>query len=193
MKSLHSARLLVSGVVTCVLLVAGAANVAADATGSDSPALLKYGDGKADGKKSYGGSGQMIRFELPAGVSKVRGIKIHGSRYGLPKAPDEDIEIAFLSDDQEEVLATEAAPYKLFRRGRELWVRINFDEPVELPPKFWIALNFNAAQTKGVYVSYDTSTKGEYSRAGLVGDDDPPKPTDFGGDWMVQVLLDRSK
>ena len=64
-----------------------------------------------------------------------------------------------------------------------------FDKPVELPETYWIALNFNAEQTKGVYVSYDTSTKGEYSRVGLAGNNDPPKETDFGGDWMVQVML----
>jgi hypothetical protein len=66
-----------------------------------------------------------------------------------------------------------------------------FDKEVELPEKFWVALNFNAHQTKGVYLSYDTSTKGEYSRVGLAGDEDDPKETDFGGDWMVQVMLAR--
>jgi len=160
-------------------------------TDSRPPALLSYGDGKPDGKKSYGGSGHMIRFELPEGVTKVRGIRIHGSRYGLPQAPDEDFEITFLSDDREETLHSEAAPYHLFKRGTENWVRVLFDEEVELPQKFWIALNFNAEQTKGVYVSYDTSTKGEYSRVGLPGDEDEPKETDFGGDWMVQVMLPR--
>jgi RNA polymerase sigma-70 factor (ECF subfamily) len=157
--------------------------------GASAPAILKYGDGKADGKKSFGGNGQMIHFELPDGVTKVRGIKIHGSRYGLPQAPDEDFEITFLNDDMDEILQTEAAPYRLFKRGREMWVRVNFEEPVELPQEFWIALNFNAQQTKGVYVSYDTSTKGEHSRVGLAGSETPPEPTQFGGDWMVQVLL----
>jgi bla regulator protein blaR1 len=153
------------------------------------PTILSYGDGKADGKKSYGGNGHMIRFELPEGVTKVRGIRIHGSRYGVPQAPDEDIEITFLSEDREEILDSQGAPYRLFKRGKEAWVRILFDKEVELPQKFWIALNFNAHQTKGVYVSYDTSTKGEYSRAGLPGDEEEPKETDFGGDWMVQVML----
>ncbi len=45
--------------------------------------------------------------------------------------------------------------------------------------------------TKGVYVSYDTSTNGEYSRVGLPGDEEEPKKTDFGGDWMVPVILAR--
>jgi beta-lactamase regulating signal transducer with metallopeptidase domain len=153
------------------------------------PALLSYGDGKADGKKSYGGNGHMIRFDMPEGISKARGIRIHGSRYGVPQAPNEDIEITFLSEDRQEILDSQGAPYRLFKRGKEAWVRILFDDEVELPQKFWVALNFNAHQTKGVYVSYDTSTKGEYSRAGLPGDEDEPKETDFGGDWMVQVML----
>jgi hypothetical protein len=40
-------------------------------------------------------------------------------------------------------------------------------------------------------VSYDTSTKGKHSRVGLAGDDEEPKKTDFGGDWMVQAMLSR--
>ncbi|HEY3395453.1 MAG TPA: M56 family metallopeptidase, partial [Lacipirellulaceae bacterium] len=156
------------------------------------PTILSYGDGKADGKKSYGGNGHMIRFELPEGFTKVRGIRIHGSRYGVPQAPDEDIEITFLSEDRQEILDSQGAPYRLFKRGKEAWVRILFDDEIELPQEFWIALNFNAHQTKGVYVSYDTSTKGEHSRVGLPGDEEEPKETDFGGDWMVQVMLGKS-
>ena len=105
------------------------------------------------------------------------------------QAPNEDFEITFLSDKRDEVLHTESAPYRLFKRGKENWIRIPFNEEVELPKKFWIALNFNAEQTKGVYVSYDTSTKGEHSRVGLAGDDKEPKAIDVAGDWMVQVLL----
>ena len=38
----------------------------------------------------------------------MRGIRIHGSRYGVPQAPDEDIEITFLSEDREEILDSQA-------------------------------------------------------------------------------------
>src|SRR5689334_22007243 len=144
------------------------AKAAADQTGPKRPpSILAYGDDKPDGKKSYGGSGEMIRFELPEGVTKIKGIRIHGSRYGLPQAPKEDFEIKFLNDKRDETLHSESAPYHLFARGKEQWVRVVFKDEVELPPKFWIALNFNAERTKGVYVSYDTSTKGQYSRVGL--------------------------
>jgi hypothetical protein len=169
------------------------AKAAAAPEKNHAPALLSYGDGKPDGKKSYGGSGQMIRFELPEGVTKIKGVRIHGSRYGTAQAPNEDFEITFLSEKRDEVLHTESAPYKLFKRGKENWVRIPFKEDVELPRKFWIAFDFNAEQTKGVYVSYDTSTKGEHSRVGKAGDEKDPQPTDFGGDWMVQVMLAPAK
>ena len=151
-----------------------------------SPAVLKYGDGKADGKKSIGGSGQMIRYSMPDKGGKARALRIHGARYGHRRPPDEDFEISFLS--VEEILHTETAPYRLFKRGKSKWVRIKLEEELELPREFWIALDFNAEQTKGVYVSYDTSTAGKYSRVGLPGDEQP-RETDFDGDWMVQILL----
>jgi beta-lactamase regulating signal transducer with metallopeptidase domain len=153
------------------------------------PGTLGYGDGTPDGKKSLGGSGEVIRFELPKGTNKIRGIRIHGSRYGLPEAPKEDFEIIFVNEAFDEVLHTEKAPYELFRRGRDVWVRVNFKEAVELPEKFWVVLDFHAAQTKGVYVSYDTSTKGQHSRIGLPSSDQKLRETDFAGDWMVQLFL----
>jgi beta-lactamase regulating signal transducer with metallopeptidase domain len=163
------------------------------ASGNEATTVLKYGDGKADGKKSYGGNGQLIRFELPKGVTTIRGLRIHGSRYGVAQAPNENFEITFLNEDRSETLDSVEAPYRLFKRGKENWVRVLFEKEIELPPVFWISLNFNAHQTKGVYVSYDTSTKGKYSLVGLPGDEEKPKETDFKGDWMVQVLLSLPK
>ncbi len=166
---------------------------------SDEPAvkrpanIIGYGDDKPDGKKSIGGSGEMIRFELPEGVTKIKGLRIHGSRYGYPQAPKEDFEITFLNEKRDETLHSEDAPYRLFNRGKEQWVRVMFKNEIELPKKFWLCLNFNAEQTKGVYVSYDTSTKGEYSRVGLPGDKEEPKETDFHGDWMIQLILPLKK
>src|SRR3954447_13949376 len=61
------------------------------------PDVLKYGDGQADGKKSLGGSGEMIEFTLPTDGQKVAGVRIHGSRYGLPEPPDERFLIFLLN------------------------------------------------------------------------------------------------
>ena len=148
---------------------------------------LKHGDGQADGKKSLGGSGEIIRFTLSENAAQASGIRIHGSRYGPPDAPKENFLIYFLSQDMSEIIRTEMAPYSLFERGAEQWVEVKFRRPVEVPKEFWIALDFRGGRTKGVYVSYDTSTGGKFSRIGLPGME--VKETDFGGDWMVEVQL----
>ena len=108
------------------------------------------GDGKPDGKKSIGGSGEMIELGCPTGASKVIGVKIHGSRYGQAQPPKESFLIYFLSKDRKRILHTEMAPYSLFKRGAEAWVEVKFESPVAgLPQVFWLVLDFRAAQTKG--------------------------------------------
>jgi hypothetical protein len=148
-------------------------------------AALKYGDGHAEGKQSLGGSGEMIEFILPRDSGKIGGLKIHGARYGMPQAPDESFLIFFLSQDRKRILHTEMAPYSRFERGPEKWVTVSFDHPIELPERFWVALDFRATQRKGVYVSYDTSTGGKHSRIGLPGTS--AVETRFGGDWMIEL------
>lgn len=181
--------LLSIGIMSAAIRPAAAQENRSDKTNaSKTPTVLKYGDGKADGKKSLGGSGEMIRFTMPEGVKLLRGLRIHGSRYGTRRAPKEDFEITLMSGDLEEILHTEASPYRLFKRGANKWVRVRFDKPVEVPSTFWVSLEFHAEQTKGVYVSYDTSTGGEHSRIGLPGDEEL-KETDFKGDWMIQALI----
>ncbi len=146
------------------------------------------GDGKPDGKRSLGGSGEMIELKMPAGASKVLGVKIHGSRYGLPQAPKESFLIYFLNGDRTRILHTEMAPYSLFKRGAEEWVEAKFESPIaSLTKSFWIVLDFRAAETKGVYVSFDTTTGGKFSRIGLPGM--PSKAVNFGGDWMIQPIF----
>jgi len=155
--------------------------------GGDVSEPLRYGDGWADGKKSLGGSGEMIRFTLPARRAKVAAIRIHGGRYGSATPPAEDFIVSFLGEDMSRVVQQEYAPYSLFDRGENRWVEVRFKEPVNVPETFWLVLDFKAAQTKGVYVSYDTSTGGQHSRQGLPGQQG--KPVSFGGDWMIEAIL----
>jgi hypothetical protein len=150
---------------------------------------LKYGDGQPDGKKSLGGSGEIVAYALPAGGGKVSGIKIHGSRYGTPDSPNENFLIYVLSQDMSEIVRTEMAPYSLFERGPEKWVEVKFRKSFDVPKDFWVAVDFRAGRTKGVYVSYDTSTGGKHSRVGLPGLE--AKPTDVAGDWMIEVVLEK--
>lgn len=151
------------------------------------PQSLKYGDGKADGKKSLAGTGEMLKFQMPLETTKLRGIRIHGSRYGYPTPPKEDFIVYVLSEDGKEVVSTQLFPYSKFKRGKEKWVTLSFKKPIETPSTFWIALDFKAARTKGVYVSFDTSTDGTHSKIGLPGKQQ--KNAKIDGDWMIQALL----
>lgn len=171
-----------------VILVVCAAT--ANLTAAPSKGLvLKYHDGKADGKKSIAGSGEMIMFTLPTGKEKVTAIKIHGSRYGYPKAPKEDFIMHFLNEDASEVIHKEKVAYSKFKRGEDKWVEIKLKKKLKVPASFWVVLQFNAERTKGVYVSYDASTKGKYSKVGLPGEESAQ--TAFGGDWMIEAILSR--
>lgn len=171
-----------------VPIVAVAACAALVLTAFAQAPSLKRGDGKADGKKSLGGSGEMVSFTLPQEGVRVTGIKIHGSRYGTPQPPQESFLIYFLNKDMSDIARTEMGPYSLFERGPEKWVEVKFKAPIEVPKDFWVALDFRAGRTKGVFVSYDTSTRGKFSRVGLPGME--TSATDFAGDWMIEVMLE---
>jgi RNA polymerase sigma-70 factor (ECF subfamily) len=176
--------------VVCIHIVAlhSFALAADDAPAKKGPAnRLSYHDGKADGKKSLAGTGEMIAFTLPADDAKIAGVRIHGSRYGLPTPPKDDFDVYFVDAANGEIVATETGRYSKFNRGPEKWVEIMFADPVEVPREFKVVLNFRAERTKGVYVSYDTSTQGQHSETGLPGS--KPKPATTGGDWMIEVLL----
>jgi RNA polymerase sigma-70 factor (ECF subfamily) len=194
--SLAGASLLVLVVAAAAMLVEGpirsvAAQNTSDAAKADAkkaaPNRLSYNDGSGENKRSIGGSGELVSFTLPSESAKLAGIRIHGSRYGLPQPPKEDFMIYFLNGDLSETVATKTAPYSRFKRGEQQWVEIKFPKPIEVPKDFWVCLDFRAAQTKGVYVSIDTSTDGSHSKIGLPGMD--IKDAEVGGDWMVEVVL----
>ncbi len=149
--------------------------------------VLSYSDGTAENKRSIAGAGEMVSFTLPNPQAKVAGIRLHGVRYGAPRPPKENFMIYFLSEDMTEVEVTKSAPYSRFKRGEPGWVDIKFPKPVEVSEKFWVCVDFRAAPTKGVYLSFDDSTGGEHSRIGLPGMGS--RPANLGGDWMIEVIL----
>ena len=165
------------------VLALGAAALAAGPAGDN---VLKYHDGTAEGKKSLGGLGEIIEFSLPGG-GEIAGLRIHGSRYGVPQPPKEEFLIYFLNANMTELLNARMAPYSLFERGTETWVDVKFREPIRVPEKFRVAIDFRAERTKGVYVSFDTSTKGNHSFAGLPGL--PAEPAGIEGDWMIEAIV----
>jgi RNA polymerase sigma-70 factor (ECF subfamily) len=179
--------------VACVIGIALSGPGIADELADDAPKqptkIIKYGDGKADGKKSLAGSGEMITFVLPDASQKLSGVRLHCGRYGYPEPPDEDVEITIVDSAEEdgEVIQAEFVPYRKFQRGENRWHTFKFEQPIHVPETFWVVFNFNAERTKGVYVSFDTATEGKYSRTGLPGTES--EEVEFGGDWMVQAIL----
>lgn len=145
-------------------------------------------DDTPDGKKSLGGSGQMIQFDLSESGRTIAGIQIHGSRYGSATPPDESFLIYVLTEDLTKIAGARMAPYSLFERGPEKWVTVRFDDPVDVPNKGWIVVDFRAGRTKGVYVSFDTDSDGSSSMTGLPGTK-TSKP-DFDGDWMIRPFAE---
>ncbi|MCC6356320.1 MAG: hypothetical protein IT577_20735 [Verrucomicrobiae bacterium] len=151
--------------------------------------VLKYHDGQPDGRKSLGGSGQVIAFEVPSEGWALRAVRIHGSRYGLPKAPDMDFYVFVTDAGCGNILHTETAPYEKFERGEAAWAEVKFKKPPVAPKQFCVVLDFKAQQTMGVYVSYDSSGGGKHSKVGLPGKD--ASPVDFGGDWMIEAVVEK--
>jgi hypothetical protein len=148
---------------------------------------LVFADGVPDGKKSLGGSGEMIQLALSPKNAMLAGIEVHGSRYGTADPPKQQFLIYILNSDQSEIMATKMAQYSLFERGEEKWVSINFDKPVQFPENGWVVLDFRATPKKGVYVSFDAEGSGERSRAGLPGIE--AQKLDFVGDWMIRPIV----
>ena len=150
------------------------------------PTLANDGGGTPNGKKSLGGSGEMIQLALPENSRMLAGIEVHGSRYGTPTPPDEKFLIYVLDEAMARIIAVEMAPYSLFERGEERWVVIKFDRPVEFPKSAWLVLDFRAGSTKGVYVSYDNDSGDRRSKVGLPGI--AAKDVDFDGNWMIRPI-----
>ncbi len=161
---------------------------AKDAVRPNAEALeLALDDNKAAGKRSIAGSGHAVRFEAPGEGWSLTAVKIHGARYGYPRAPAEDF-FVYLCDDEFHKIVEFPFPYSKFKRGRSEWVTLKV-KATPVPPKFIVGVGFNPEATKGVYVSHDGAGKGK-SVVGLPDEEPEPFPK---GDWMIRAKLERTK
>lgn len=149
------------------------------------PRELAHDDGAAAGKNSFAGSGHAVRFEVPGDSWYLTGVRIHGSRYGVPAPPKEDFHV-WLCDKDFKVIADFPFPYGSFARGQEAWVPFEVS-PTNVPPSFILCVGFNPTATKGVYVSRDAAA-GEHSLVGLPGGGSEPSQE---GDWMIRASVDQ--
>lgn len=153
---------------------------------------LTHDDGKPAGKKSIAGSGHAVRFESPGDGWLLTSVRLHGSRYGYPKPPNENFTV-YLCDENFQQIAAFPFPYSTFKRGPEDWVRMAV-KPTKVPAKFIVCVGFDPSATKGVYVSHDGQKKKDgdspSSFTGLPGDTPQPFAQ---GNWLIRVRLEPPK
>ncbi len=150
------------------------------------PVVLASDDDRSDGKKSIAGGGHARRFAVPEdGEWYIRTVAVCGAQYG--RAKDAMFDVALCDGDLRPV-AVWKKPYTAFRMGHLQWTRLPVT-PTRVPKEFYVCLNFRPTASQGVYVGFDTSTKGE-SLVGIPGE----QGRDFNdGDWMIRVELDKPK
>jgi hypothetical protein len=150
------------------------------------PVLLALDDDQSDGKKSIAGGGHARKFTLPDdGEWYLRTVSVCGAQYGRAKNAMFDVA---LCDSDLKPIATWKKPYSAFRLGDLQWTRLPVT-PTRVPKEFYICLNFRPTATQGVYMGFDTSTKGN-SQIGIPGEQGHNFTQ---GDWMIRVELDKPK
>ncbi|MBN2063160.1 MAG: tetratricopeptide repeat protein [Sedimentisphaerales bacterium] len=144
--------------------------------------VLKHDDDTPAEKYSIAGSCQIVRFNTETTKLLLDEVRIFGSRYGEAKAPNEDFTV-YICDEKFKPIKEMNFPYSKFsRRGAAKWYSLKF-APIEVSGVFYVAVDFNAESTKGVYVYYDKEPSG-YSFTGSPN----VKPEGFDkGDWMVRA------
>ena len=146
-----------------------------------------HDDGKPAGKGSIAGGGHAVGFAVEGGSWYLTGVRIHGSRYGMPQPPREDFHV-WLCDEEFKKVAEFSFPYASFARGQPGWVALKVT-PTEVPKKFIVCVGFNPTATKGVFVSRDAEGGGK-SLTGLPGQ---PSRAMGSGDWLIRAVLDQPK
>jgi len=150
------------------------------------PALAQayyWGDGTPDGKRSIGGGGHLVFYDVGADGRWLNAIEMFGSRYGGAEPPDEDFHL-YIVDIERTILAEVALPYSLWERGEEYWRDLPIP-PMQVPRQFGIGLTFNAEQTKGVFVGIDNGRS--YSYSWVPGGEGTPTE-DF--NWMIRATVE---
>ncbi len=150
------------------------------------PLELAYDDDADEGKRSIAGGGHARRFTAPGESWYVSAVSVYGARYGRPR--ETGTFVVALCDAEMQRITIWKKPYMTFERGPLQWVRMEV-EPTRVPREFYICLDFRPTATKGVYVAYDDSTRGN----SLVAKPGRPGSPFEHGDWMIRVELDQLK
>lgn len=152
---------------------------------SGKPVELACDDGNQAGRRSIGGSGHAVRFLVRGDGWYLTGVRIYGSRYGLPAPPGEDFRI-WLCDGSFKPIAEFDQPYSRFARGTAGWVALPIT-PTGVPAEFVLCVAFNPTAQKGIYVGHDARGTGN-SFTGTLGREFREFTQ---GDWMIRAQVDQ--
>lgn len=144
--------------------------------------------GTETSRASIGGGGEGRKLAVPGpGDWYIKAVSIYGSRYGEEKPTDTTFDIA-LSDADAKLISIWKGRYASFSYTQDGWTRFDVP-PTRVPQTFYVTLNFRATASTGVYVAYDSTTKGSSI------DSVPGKPPHgfSKGDWMIRVAMDHKK
>ena len=152
---------------------------------SDKRRVLSYVGESTQDMQSWADSGHAVLFERPKDMKSIVAVKLFGSRYGYPRAPNEDFHI-YLLDQNQKVLEQVAVPYRKIAKGDMRWYTLEFPA-IEVPEKFFVAVWFNAEPTKGVYVGKQCDVQQTHSYVGLP--DTGYKKVEPSYEWMIRAVV----
>ncbi len=156
---------------------------------SDRQTVLSHVGDSKDGMVSFTDSGFAVAFQRPADMKSVVAVKLFAARYGTPEAPNEDFHV-YLLDENKKVLEQVSIPYrKIARMEREnelQWYTLEIPA-IEVPEKFFVALWFNAEQTKGVYMGI--KKKNDAEKHSYVGLPDKGYIQQDSQEWMIRAVV----
>jgi RNA polymerase sigma-70 factor (ECF subfamily) len=147
--------------------------------------VLSHVGDTSDAQRSFADSGHAVAFQRPAQTRSIVAVKLFASRYGYPEAPAEDFHV-YLLDQNQKVLEQVSIPYRRIERGPLRWYTLDLPA-IEVPEKFFVAVWFNAEQTKGVFLGMDKKVQDTHSYAGLP--DKGYHKVDQSYEWMIRAVV----
>ncbi len=117
--------------------------------------LLNHCGGGSDEQITWDSKGYAVRYKVPSGSTTwfAMSVEISGEIDGDGYDPNRTMfQIAFM-DIEGNVYAESEHAYGDYFGGSPGWASVKIT-PTELPPEFWVVVNFRPERSKGVYIGY---------------------------------------
>jgi len=147
--------------------------------------------GKQDGQDSYGGMGYAVHYNVPSPSQTwwAISVSIHGESYGSAAKGSDLFTISFM-DKNGKVYARSEHPKTLFT-GQPEWKAVRIT-PTELPPEFWVIVDFKSSKEEGIFIGYVSNGGGHSKLTDANGRLSPVTEEDGserGIDWCISLRV----